>query len=177
MRVFWEQGYHASSMRDLTGAMGLSKSSLYQTFGDKEKLFIVCLHRYRDDLLERLEHRLDSADRAIQFLGDLFFETAESAQSEQARLGCLIFNSATELGQGESPAARQAQECVQRITSVLMRALSRAQREGDIDTRHDRAALAHFLTAGIAGLRVLIKTGATRQQARATARHLLRALG
>ena len=33
MQVFWSKGYGATSMRDLTSAMGLSKSSLYDSFG------------------------------------------------------------------------------------------------------------------------------------------------
>ena len=37
--VFWRQGYAAASISDLTEATGLSRSSIYQRFGDKDGLF------------------------------------------------------------------------------------------------------------------------------------------
>ena len=37
--VFWRHGYTAASVNDLTEATGLSRSSLYQRFGDKDGLF------------------------------------------------------------------------------------------------------------------------------------------
>jgi TetR/AcrR family transcriptional repressor of nem operon len=48
IEVFWRKGYVATSMLDLLEAMDLSKSSLYQTFGSKQKLFERCLARYTD---------------------------------------------------------------------------------------------------------------------------------
>ena len=39
MRVFWKRGYEGPNIIDLTHARGISKSSLYTIFGDKEALF------------------------------------------------------------------------------------------------------------------------------------------
>ncbi|MCH7554884.1 MAG: TetR family transcriptional regulator, partial [Proteobacteria bacterium] len=46
MRVFWAQGYDATSLCDLLCAMGLSKSSLYETFGSKHELYLAALDHY-----------------------------------------------------------------------------------------------------------------------------------
>src|ERR1700758_1595643 len=48
MRVFWEKGYEGASLDDLTGAMGINRSSLYASFGDKEKLFNRVMARYAE---------------------------------------------------------------------------------------------------------------------------------
>ena len=37
MHLFWSQGYDATSLSDLLSAMGLSKSSFYQTFESEYK--------------------------------------------------------------------------------------------------------------------------------------------
>jgi len=48
MRVFWEKGYEGSTLADLTEAMGINRSSMYATFGDKEALFRLAFARYAE---------------------------------------------------------------------------------------------------------------------------------
>ena len=48
MEVFWRQGYEATSLADLTTAMGIGKPSLYAAFGNKEQLFRRALDRYTE---------------------------------------------------------------------------------------------------------------------------------
>ncbi len=48
MVVFWEQGYEGASLADLTGAMGITKTSMYAAFGNKEELFRKALDRYAE---------------------------------------------------------------------------------------------------------------------------------
>lgn len=176
MHVFWERGYQAASTRELLGAMSLSRSSLYQAFGNKEELFLDALRRYREDLLGALRRQLDQSPSALAFLEELFMEMAREAGTSRAARGCLIFNSATELGQrGDAPAA-QAAASVRDITRLLAQAVSRAQAEGDIDGDRDADALADYLTVGLAGFRTLLKSGVKRLEAERTARMILEAL-
>ncbi|MGN4072772.1 TetR/AcrR family transcriptional regulator, partial [Burkholderia gladioli] len=48
IQVFWRHGYAAASISDLTEATGLSRSSLYQRFRDKDGLFQVALATYTE---------------------------------------------------------------------------------------------------------------------------------
>src|ERR1700684_1120320 len=69
IECFWRRGYEATSLRDLTAAMGLSAPSLYNAFGDKEELFALALERYLDSntrgRLRRLEEMF-APKRAIE---------------------------------------------------------------------------------------------------------------
>ena len=103
----------------------------------------------------------------------MFQEAAETAESDQARLGCLIFNSATELGHDDGAAAQHARACVERLSAFFSRSVVRAQHEGAIDPTRDPDDVAAYLTVGMAGLRALVKSGARRDRARAAARQLL----
>lgn len=166
MKVFCARGYDAASTRDLLEAMHISRSSLYQAFGNKEQLFLVALRRYREALIDRLGRRLEAAPSAMSFLNDLFGETAGEAGSERAALGCLIFNSACELGQRDDPPSDHARQSLTAINHCFQRAVRQAQAEGDIAPQRDAEALATYLTMGMAGLRTLLKSGADIDQAR-----------
>ena len=48
MEVFWEKGYEGTSMQDLVDVLGLSRSSIYETFGSKKDLYLVALDKYED---------------------------------------------------------------------------------------------------------------------------------
>ncbi|MDY7115022.1 TetR/AcrR family transcriptional regulator [Halomonas sp. SSL-5] len=176
MRVFWQYGFEAASTRDLLEAMSISRSSLYQAFGNKEQLFLESLRRYREALLARLQRRLDTAPSAMSCLETLFGDTADEAGSERAALGCLIFNSATELGQRGDPPAEHARESLAAINAFFQRAVLQAQAEGDIALERDTEALAGYLTMGMAGLRTLLKSGADARQARQSVDLLLETL-
>src|SRR5579872_5138058 len=47
MRLFWERGYEATSISDLTRAMGITPPALYSAFGDKKRLFLESVERYQ----------------------------------------------------------------------------------------------------------------------------------
>src|SRR5438093_12545846 len=49
VELFWERGYDGTSLADLEAHLGLGRQSLYNTFGDKQALFLKALERYRRD--------------------------------------------------------------------------------------------------------------------------------
>lgn len=176
MHAFWRSGYHHTSLRDLLNDMQLSRSSLYQAYGNKETLFLLALSRYREQLLEQLSCALAKEESAWVFIERLLSRTAQQAQSEQAALGCLIFNSATELGSSGSAVANAAVESVQSITQFFVTVIEQAQQEGAIPLQRDAQSLAYFLTLSMSGLRMLLKSGASQQHAQQQVENILRGL-
>src|SRR5688500_960357 len=73
MDVFWRKGYNGTTIRDLTGAMGINSSSLYNTIGDKHQLFIRSIRHYTEsrmkaaiELLEPIKSPLKAIEKFIQ---------------------------------------------------------------------------------------------------------------
>src|SRR5215475_6991167 len=66
MRVFWEQGYRASTFADLVKAADVQKQSLYGAFGDKRSLFLRSLGHYRDYYLSEIRRLLSDADSPFE---------------------------------------------------------------------------------------------------------------
>lgn len=48
MYLFWEKGYDATYISDLVETMGISRSTLYDSFGDKDELFKLVLEHYKN---------------------------------------------------------------------------------------------------------------------------------
>lgn len=176
MHSFWRSGYHHTSLRDLLDAMQISRSSLYHIYGNKEALFQKALSRYRDQLLAQLAASLAEEKSAWCFIERLLMRTAEQAESEQAALGCLIFNSATELCSRGTPEAEAATQSVRDITGFFIKVMEQAQQEGSISQERDVQSSAYFLTLSISGLRMLLKSGANQRQAEQLVDNILRGL-
>ncbi|GIF76262.1 TetR/AcrR family transcriptional regulator [Asanoa siamensis] len=61
MRTFWERGYDGTSLTDLTSATGVGRQSLYLAFGDKQRLYLAALDRYREHFFVPLVEALDAS--------------------------------------------------------------------------------------------------------------------
>jgi len=68
MEVFWEKGYNGTSLRDLTDAMKINSSSLYNTIGDKQELFVRCVKHYTDIRKKDLQQRAASGGSPLAIL-------------------------------------------------------------------------------------------------------------
>src|SRR5258706_13378598 len=86
MQVFWKQGYEATSIQDLTRAMGINPPSLYAAFGDKERLFMEAVGRYERECGPAVACLLDEAPTAPARGGRLVTDTAsQMARSVRPR--------------------------------------------------------------------------------------------
>ena len=176
VQVFWRKGYEATSMADLLLAMEISKSSLYQAFGSKKKLFERSLTRYADSLTARMRKALDEASSGRRFIEDLFQSVAATAKTPDGARGCLVANSASELGQHDPVLAVPVADGLRRFTRLFTEAVRRAQAEGDVDPRADARAVGTYLVGSMNGLRTMIKAGADRRTAREMVALTLKAL-
>src|SRR5690554_1038604 len=72
MLLFWEQGYEATSIRDLKKAMGISSSSMYEVFGDKRGIFLLALARFCELERGRIAQMAADAPTPQHFIEQLF---------------------------------------------------------------------------------------------------------
>ena len=176
MRVFWSQGYESTSLQDLLRAMGLSKSSLYQAFGSKEQLYDHCVTRYLDSVAAQMREQLDQAKSGRRFIEDVFVTLAGGAGSNEAKKGCLLWNTATEFGQRNPRIRKLVSSGIDRFVNVFVLAVKRAQQEGDISKTKNPRALASYLLSSMSGLRTMLKGGLDKRRANEVARITLDSL-
>jgi TetR/AcrR family transcriptional regulator, copper-responsive repressor len=162
MHVFWEHGYEAASINELTSAMGITPPSLYTAFGDKERLFLEAIERYgkgpggfgRRALAEE-----PTARRAIQRL--LEEAAAELTQSCHP-LGCMMVMATANC----SVAAEHVQAALAKRRALgvgtMQARLQRGIDEGELPASTDAGALANFYATVYQGMSMQAKDGASR---------------
>ncbi|WP_461006749.1 TetR/AcrR family transcriptional regulator [Streptomyces capparidis] len=180
MRVFWRQGYDATSTQDLCDATGLGRSSIYNTFSSKHELFVRALARYIQGMTTRQVQILeDGTLTAAERIGALFVSVLEGDlrdRWEGRSVGCLTVNSTVELAGRDPEVARMLRLDLERRLDSLRAVVSAGRRDGTITSPRDDAALARFLNAVIAGLRVSAQGGAGRAELEAVAATAMDAL-
>jgi TetR/AcrR family transcriptional regulator, transcriptional repressor for nem operon len=160
MQLFWRNGYAATSIRDLLDGMGIGYGSLYNTFGDKHALFLASLDRFRELRTSWIDEVLE--DSGLSGIEEVFRRTVDGLVSFEPRRGCLLANTAVELGPHDAEVATKISRYVRHTEAVFERALIRAQEAGEIPADRDPRALARFLVNALHGLRVLARVGTDR---------------
>jgi AcrR family transcriptional regulator len=175
MNVFWQEGYEGASLSDLTGAMGISRPSLYAAFGDKESLFRMVLDRYSDGPAAFVREAIgqSTAHAVIEHLLD---GAANQTTDPVNPGGCLFLQAGLACGKG---AATIQQELVRRRNSgeqALRERLERAKAEGDLGGSTDPADLARYVVTVMRGMGVQAADGASREELRRVIETTLRLL-
>src|SRR5512146_315175 len=96
MQVFWLKGYEATSLADILAATGLSKSSLYATFGDKRELFLAAFRAYQQERLRHLEQILNNGQPIRQSIETFFCQVVDYHRDLSHGCGCMTANEAVE---------------------------------------------------------------------------------
>ncbi|MDH3607888.1 MAG: TetR/AcrR family transcriptional regulator [Gammaproteobacteria bacterium] len=164
MHEFWRNGYEATSLQDLLNSMGLSKSSFYQTFSSKEKLFHQCLKHYQEQMAIKLEKDLSRSSLGIDFIQQAFSDIADEAKKENEQKGCLVINTANEFGQKNSEIAIIVKQSIDRFERIFLKAVKRAQSESDISETKNATVLAQYLVGNMGGIKSMVKAGMSKKQ-------------
>lgn len=158
MGVFWRKGYEATSLVDLLEATGLSKSSLYGTFGGKRELFLAAFDAYRKERALDMGQVLNQGPPR-QAIETFFRMVIDVAQAAELSRGCMSINQAVELAPHDPDIQGRVEEDFQRIEDGLTRAIERGQAEGSVKSTRDARGLARLFVVAFPGLQVMMRAG------------------
>ena len=161
MRVFWARGYDATSLCDLIEAMGISKSSFYETFGSKHDLFLASLDYYRDNVVSLMSLKLACAKSPRAGIVAALNLVLDPGPQDQPQ-GCFAGRCAVEIAGRDPAAATRIATSIEHTVDAFHGAVVRAQALGEIPADRDARALARYLVSGLNGLRVMAEAKADR---------------
>lgn len=177
MEFFWAHGYAAAGVDELLRHLGLSRSSLYATYGSKEELFRRALERYLEREARPALAALAEPGPVLPVLRRMLLRLADVERHDPERRGCMVVNTAMERIPADDASAATIRAHLAADVDVLAAALRRAQAQGEVGDDRDPVALARFLVTLIQGLRVVGKATADLDALRDTVDVALAAVG
>ncbi|MFC3998099.1 TetR/AcrR family transcriptional regulator [Nocardiopsis sediminis] len=157
--VFWRLGYHATSVRDLGAELRLTPSSLYRTFSDKHALFLRALDHYRATDSAQAEERLSGRGPCREVLRTWLLWLVSGGDDDEARRGCFVVNTATELGTTDPDVQRRTEAAFDVTRQAIAGVLRRGCRDGELPADLDIDAAVELLFTTVLGLRVRERAG------------------
>jgi TetR/AcrR family transcriptional repressor of nem operon len=151
MAVFWEKGYDAASISDLTAAMGINRFSLYDTFGDKHTLYIKALESYEQNVLEPTLERIQ-AFASISEIEEHFMGMIDYQREHTDAPCCMIQKAAINMAGKDNCTLERVDHTRQRINEAFIDVMTRFIDEGQIRdgiTPDQAAWLVMFVHSGI----------------------------
>ncbi|ASY62153.1 Transcriptional regulator, TetR family [Sinorhizobium sojae CCBAU 05684] len=148
-------------------------TSLYNAFGGKRQIFRSALDRYSEQrtrrCLDEIEHLASPADRIRTFVARVI----EAALDDPDRMGCLVINTAVELGPHDEEISEIVADHLAEVEAFFRRNFAAAQKAGDADPNISPEDAGRSFSALMFGLRVLARTRPERKMMEGAARPLL----
>lgn len=145
--LFWRQGYEATSLEELTLAMGISRSSFYGCFGSKHGVLLAAIRRYSDEKLAALAAAADGEENPREAVRIMIAAIADVAGGPK---GCFLVNCIAELAPHDPEVAEVSRRHLDRIEGLIA---DRLARRLDPATAADRARVLLSLALGTTMLR------------------------
>lgn len=155
MGLFWEKGYHGSSMKQIEQALDMRPGSIYATFGSKDGLFSEALAAYAEQGGLELAAHLKGCESIVDGLKDYLRSIAGRCGGEYTppSRACMIVKTLLESSNTYSALADQANSILAAIEGSLADLVEQARVKGELAQSVDSRRLARLLQAQIMGLR------------------------
>jgi len=163
MRLFWGQGYGATSLEDLLSAMEIGRSSFYAAFGDKRSLFVEAVELFAARTRRMLDVSGDS-EESLASIPHFFHATLLDAPRRRVVRGCLMVNTVLEMADVDPELSALAALELEGIEKIFSDCFEQAQCAGEYPAKRAASELAGHIMVLNQGLRVASRMGTPRSE-------------
>lgn len=176
MLLFWERGFEGTSMAELTERMGLSASSIYAAFGDKQSLFSLSVQRY---LATRAQYATEALEQPTlhKVLHALFDNTVAFLTAPGHPPTCMSLAGAMGCSIEAAPARNLMREVRRQNEVAIKQRLLQARKAGELREGTSVDDFTRYLSMLLAGLSIQAANGSTKAELKRTAQMALQHLG
>ncbi|MEN8646191.1 TetR/AcrR family transcriptional regulator [Bacillus cereus group sp. BceL062] len=158
MQLFWEKGYEATSLSDLTSRMGIQRPSIYSAFGDKKELFEAALRRYTMSRASDIRNRLQSHSSVKESFSIFFADVVNEEYAGDLSKGCFCINTMVELAPHDERFEILTREHQMYLAVIFQETIERGIQSGELEFNTDAKSLAQALIVALIGLTVMMKS-------------------
>ena len=163
MGAFWNAGYSATSLDDLSAATGMNRPSLYGAFGDKRQLYRTLLHRYRGIARAGMKDALRYDLPLREALRRVYHSAlALYLPRDAAARGCFLIGTAVTESVLNREVRTNLAEGLDEIDDAFEARLRFAHERGELPRSSDPAALASMASATLYSLAIRSRSGSSR---------------
>jgi AcrR family transcriptional regulator len=173
--LFWRLGYDATSLADLTNAMGISPPSFYSAFRSKEELFHRIVQRYSTAQAKVVDEALVKSS-PVEIISTLMDGIAMLFTDQHHVPGCLIMNSALPVTGGVAFRERFAEEREELRVRLRNRLLAVSAKSEFSSPPLDASTVSRLVLSVYWGMAIEAQSGASRKEVRAIGDALVRLL-
>ena len=162
--LFWELGYEATSINDLTQAMGISPSSLYGAFGNKANLFQEVLQNYKDSNPYSISDFFESHSDYRSAMAAYLQHIAMQLTQPDHPLGCMVTSATINCKPASNEIAEQLMQQRNQQRTILQRKIEQAIAAQQLPAKTNAGQLANAYSALIHGMTILARDGVTQNE-------------
>ncbi len=163
MHLFWHKGFSETSAQDLVEGLGIHRSSLYSTFGDKFELFKKALGLYRKEYSQPAIQMLEEAENPKSTLIKLFDVIVQEALEDSKAKGCFMVNVEIEMAPHCPEVSSAIQANRKEFEMAWYHFIQRGQSMGQFKKDASALAMARFVFGIITALRVASRSNTPKE--------------
>lgn len=149
MDVFWKKGYSGTSMRDITEAIGINSSSLYNTIGDKHQLFVKCIKNYTESRIEIAKKQVQNVSSPLSAIEEFINAAAFSITHDPN--SCLAIKTTFEMAI-DDPEIKKILKADSDFTyQIILKLVKSAIEEKEIKMTNDAEMLTDYIISQFTG--------------------------
>ncbi len=158
IQLFWHKGYNATSMQDLVDALGISRSSLYDTYTDKHTLFLKALESYQLAGNAKINEIVDQSVSAKETVIKLMELATNDLIGDKQQKGCFMVNAEVEVAPHDQEVSKLVCQNEQQMEAAFFQVIKKGQQSGEIKNSQDALVLAKFIFNAVKGMQVTAKS-------------------
>lgn len=164
LQTFWRKGFQATSLDDLTAAMGMNRPSIYAAWGNKEAIYAAAMGRYVDTIGREFLVPLAAPLPLATALRRFFAAVIRVVCGAHGPLGCAISCTLpAEAGHLPEP-QRMLAGVLHQIDGAVRRRLEAAQTAGELPAEADPHVTAQLVVGTMLSLALRARAGAPRAE-------------
>lgn len=172
--TFRQTGFSATSLDDLSAAMGINRPSLYGTFGDKRELFMKAYQRYRMETNALFAPAFDPKLNVRQMLEMVFAIAIKIYLSgEKGPRGCFTVMTAASEAMTDPEIRAVVQKAISNADRTFAERFQQAVTQGQLPASTDSDAVAKLVSASIQSIAIRSRAHAPRTELEGIARSMI----